>query len=129
MRKLAERTQKSLDEISVSVNIINQNINNMSEQAKLTSSEMQESSKLSVQLINDVTNTKEALALTGKKSTIVMQKSTYIATKTKELIAHMQNIVESTKENETLGIKINEVSQTLSQSSISLEKSLKEFKV
>ena len=129
VRKLAERTQKSLDEISVSVNIINQNINNMSEQAKLTSSEMQESSKLSVQLINDVTNTKEALALTGKKSTIVMQKSTYIATKTKELIAHMQNIVESTKENETLGIKINEVSQTLSQSSISLEKSLKEFKV
>ena len=129
VRKLAERTQKSLDEISVSVNVINQNINNMSEQAKLTSQEMQNSSKLSVMLIDDVTRTKENLALTGEKSTNVMQKSTYIATKTKELIAHVQDIVESSKENESLSSKINEVSQTLSKSSISLESSLKEFKV
>ena len=129
VRKLAERTQKSLDEISISVNVINQNINNMSEQAKLTSSEMQETSKLSVELINNVTNTKGSLTLTSEKSTNVMQKATYIATKTKELIKLMQDIVESTNQNEDLGHQINEVSDILTQSATSLEQSLKEFKV
>jgi len=129
VRKLAERTQKSLDEIRVSVNVINQNINNMSEQAKLTSTEMQETSKLSVELIDDVTNTKENLTLTSEKSTNVMQKATYIATRTKELISLMQAIVDSTNENEDLSIKIHEVSDILSQSANSLEDSLKEFKV
>ncbi len=129
VRKLAERTQKSLDEISISVNVINQNINNMSEQAKLTSTEMQETSKLSVNLINEVTSTKGKLTLTSEKSTVVMQKATYIATKTKELITLMQAIVESTNKNENLGSQIHEVSDVLSQSAISLEDSLKEFKV
>ena len=129
VRKLAERTQKSLDEISVSVNVINQNINNMSEQAKLTSQEMQETSKLSVVLIEDVTQTREKLTLTSEKSTVVMQKATYIATKTKELIILMTDIVDSANENENLSEKIHEVSDVLAQNAVSLENSLKEFKI
>ena len=129
VRKLAERTQKSLDEISVSVNVINQNISNMSEQAKATSQEMQETSRLSVELIDNVTSTKGNLTLTSEKSTNVMQKATYIATRTKELITLMKAIVDSTNENEDLGNKIHEVSNVLSQSANSLEDSLKKFKV
>ena len=129
VRKLAERTQKSLDEIKVSVNVINQNIDNMSEEAKLTSLEIEETSKLSVELINNVTNTKEQLTITEDKSTHVMQKATYIATKTKELISFMKSIVDSSNENGKLSTKINEVSDILAKSSNTLEKSLKEFKI
>ncbi len=129
VRKLAERTQKSLNEISISVNVINQNIGNMSEQAKITSKEIHETSELSVELIQDVSSTKDRLHSTNDKSTNVMQKATYIATRTKQLIEIMQTIVESTNKNESLGVQINEVSNTLSQSATSLEDSLKEFKV
>ena len=129
VRKLAERTQKSLDEIRVSVNVINQNINNMSEQAKLTTSEMQETSKLSVELITDAANSKEKLNLTSEKSTNVMQKATYIATKTQELLDLMKAIVDSANENEDLSQKINGVSEILSAKAKELEKSLEEFKV
>ncbi len=129
VRNLAERTQKSIDEISISVNVINQNINNMAEQAKLTSVEMQETSKLSVDLIDNVTSTKDNLVLTGEKSTNVMQKATYIATKTKELINYMQHIVESSNENENLGAEIHKVSSVLSDNANSLENMLEEFKI
>lgn len=129
VRKLAERTQKSLDEISVSVNVINQNINNMSEQAKITSIEMQETSTLSEELISNVTSTKSNLTITIGKSSNVMQKTIYIATKTKELIELMNTIVSSSKTNEDLGYKIHEASSILSRSANSLEDSLKKFKV
>lgn len=129
VRKLAERTQKSLDEIRVSVNVINQNINNMSEQAKLTTSEMQETSKLSLELITDAANSKEKLNLTGEKSTNVMQKAIYIATRTQELLDLMKAIVDSANENEDLSQKINGVSEILSTKAKELEKSLEEFKV
>ncbi len=129
VRNLAERTQRSIDEISVSVNLINQNINNMAEQAKLTSLEMQETSKLSVELINNVTSTKDKLVLTGDKSTSVMQKATYIGTQTKELISCMQHIVDSSKENKVLGTEIHEVSSILSSNANSLQNMLEEFKV
>ncbi len=129
VRKLAERTQKSLDEISVSVNVINQNISNMSDQAKLTSYEIQETSKLSFELIDDATNTKDKLSITSTKSAGVMQKTTYIATKTKELMVMMSAIVDSTNENEELGVKIREVSEILSKNANSLEELLEEFKV
>ena len=129
VRKLAERTQKSLDEIRVSVNVINQNINNMAEQSKLISVEMQETSKLSVELISDVTGTKDKLNVTSGKSTNVMQKAIYIATKTKELIVFMKAIVESSSENEKLSTNIHEVADILSENANVLENSLKEFKV
>jgi methyl-accepting chemotaxis protein len=101
----------------------------MSEQAKLTSSEMQETSKLSVELIDDVVDNKEKLNLTSEKSTNVMQKAIYIATKTKELTTLMKTIVDSANENEDLSQKINNVSDILSSKANELEKSLEEFKV
>ncbi len=90
---------------------------------------MQETSKLSVELIDDVTNTKEKLNLTSEKSTNVMQKATYIATKTKELITLMTAIVDSSNQNEDLSVKIHEVSDILSKNANSLENLLEEFKV
>jgi len=128
VRKLAERTQKSLAEISTSISLINQNIGNMSEQAELTSQNMNETATLSSELIVTVSDTKERLSSTSKNSSIVMQKTTYVATKTKNLMEFMDDIVNSAKLNSDLNIEISSVSNTLSQNANSLENSLKEFK-
>ncbi len=129
VRKLAERTQKSLSEISVSVNMINQNINNMSEQAELAAQEMSETTELSTELITNVSDTKDRLTVTSEKSAVVMQKTTYIATKTKNLIRLMNVIVESSSQTENLNNDIKEVAIVLERKAEELESSLKEFKV
>jgi len=67
--------------------------------------------------------------LTSEKSTDVMQKSTYIASKTQELIALMNEIVSSADQSEDLSKKINVVSNILSDKANELETSLEEFKV
>jgi len=129
VRQLAERTQKSLDEISISVKVINQNIHNMAEQSSISSKEMSETTKLSEELILDVIQTKNTLTLTSEKSTDTMQKSTYIASKTQELITLMNEIVSSANQSEDLSKKINVVSNILSDKANELETSLEEFKV
>ena len=129
VRKLAERTQKSLVEISVSVNMINQNINNMSEQAELTSKEMEETAELSTHLISNVSDIENKLTVTNEKSTQLMQKTTHIANKTKELIKLMDIIVESSNVTENLNNDIKNVADILDKRAEELDTALKEFKV
>lgn len=129
VRKLAERTQKSLDEISASVNMITQNISNMSEQATLTSQEMLETSKLSEALISNVKETQEKLNATTGKSSDVMQQATYIATRTKDLINTMSEIVDESASNEALSHEVGTTSTVLADSANKLEHSLTQFKV
>ena len=129
VRKLAERTQKSLDEISVSVNMITQNIANMSDQATLTSKEMLAISKLSEGLISNVKETQERLSATTGKSSDVMQKATYIAARTKDLIQSMSEIVDESASNDALSHEVGATSTVLAESASKLERSLSQFKV
>jgi len=76
-----------------------------------------------------VQDTKAKLSSTYEKSTKVMHKSTYIATKTKNLIHLMSNIVSDTSLNKKLSQNVGEVSHALSSSAIKLEQTLKQFKV
>jgi len=129
VRKLAERTQKSLLEISANVNVITQSVNTISQDTETTTKEMGSSSLLAQELISLVQDTKAKLSSTYEKSTKVMHKSTYIATKTKNLIHLMSNIVSDTSLNKKLSQNVGEVSHALSSSAIKLEQTLKQFKV
>lgn len=129
VRKLAERTQKSLLEISANVNVITQSVNDISQETEKTTREMENSSRQAQELILHVEDTKEKLSSTYAKSTEVMHKSTYIATKTKSLISLMSNIVADTSLNKKLSHEVEEVSNALSSSAHELEQTLKQFKV
>ena len=129
VRKLAERTQKSLLEISANVNVITQSVNDITDQTKQSTVEMLDSSTLARELIVRVEDTKIKLSRTYEKSTEVMHKSTYIATKTKNLIDLMSSIIKDTSINKKLSQEVNDVSVSLTSSSIELESSLKQFKV
>jgi len=129
VRKLAERTQKSLLEISANVNVITQSVNDISEDTKQTTEEMIESSKLARELILHVEGTKEKLSSTYVKSTEVRNKTTYIATRTKNLVDLMASIVKGTSLNKKLSQEVGEVSTSLSSSANELAKTLKQYKV
>lgn len=129
VRKLAERTQKSLLEISANVNIITQSVNEITEQTVQTTQDMQANSRLAEELIVRVEDTKSKLATTYEKSTEVMYKSTYIATRTKSLIELMSNIIQDTSINKKLSHEVEEVSLSLASSANALEQELKQFRL
>jgi len=129
VRKLAERTQKSLSEISANVNLVTQNVGDISEETHLTSSNMKEISDSAQELIGTSSETKENIAITSKKSTDVMHQSTYIATKTKALIDIMDEIIKISSENSNLRTNVEDSAEVLSQDSQKLNAELSKFKI
>ena len=129
VRKLAERTQKSLSEISANVNMITQNVVEISEDTDKTSSNMQEISVSAQELISSSEETKENLISTQEKSTLVMHQSTYIATKTKSLIENMAEIIELSSHNTELRLLVEESAEKLADDAEKLENELSKFKI
>jgi|FLOH01.1.fsa_nt_gi methyl-accepting chemotaxis protein len=129
VRKLAERTQKSLSEISANVNLITQNVVEISGETEETSHSMQDIAKSANELIILSEETKENLALTTTKSKDVVHQSIYIATKTKELIKNMDEVIEISLKNTSLRLSVQNASSTLSGEANKLEDTLNQFKV
>ncbi len=129
VRKLAERTQKSLSEISANVNLITQNIVEISEETDLTSKNMKQISNSAQVLISSSQETKDNLSVTQEKSTEVMHQSTFIATKTKSLISNMDEIIHLSSKNTHLRTLVEETVFALSTDSKKLEDELNKFKI
>ncbi|WP_321777303.1 methyl-accepting chemotaxis protein [Sulfurimonas sp.] len=129
VRKLAERTQKSLGEISANVNLITQNVVEISEETNTTSKNMIQISESAQELIEDSMQTKENLLKTTGQSKDVMYQSTYIATKTKELITNMDEMIQLSNENIKFRIDVKNSSNLLSNEAQSLQDELSKFKV
>ncbi|EDZ63262.1 methyl-accepting chemotaxis sensory transducer, nitrate/nitrite sensing [Sulfurimonas gotlandica GD1] len=129
VRKLAERTQKSLSEISANVNLITQNVIEIAEETDKTSRNMQDISGSAQELIADSQETKDNLSVTTDKSKDVMHQSTYIATKTKELITYMDEIIELSNENIEHRTKVESSVNKLSSDSDKLQHELSKFRV
>ena len=129
VRKLAERTQKSLGEIGANVNLITQNVVEIAQETEHTSQNMDEISKSAQELIVASNDTKETLMQTKDSSTDVMHQSTYIATKTKELASNMDEIVVVSTKNNELRTTIEAVVSTLKQDGDTLKNELSKFKI
>lgn len=129
VRKLAERTQKSLSEISANVNLITQNVVEISEETSLSSKNMQDISSSARELIEASQETKDNLLVTKDRSTDVMHQSTYIATKTKDLILSMDEMIELSSRNTQLREDVAQTVTTLSSDAQKLESELSKFKI
>lgn len=129
VRKLAERTQKSLSEISANVNLITQNVIEISEETLKTSKNMSNISDSAQALISSSQETKENLFITTDKSSNVMHQSTYIATKTKELIRDMDEIIEISQRNTEHRNLLDEAATKLSNDANRLQNELSKFKI
>ena len=129
VRKLAERTQKSLSEISANINLITQNVVEIADETEQTSKNMQEISSSAQELISSSENTRDNLAITREKSTQVMHESIYIATKTKSLISGMEDIIELSSRNSKLRDSVNNAVNTLTVDAKELDEELNKFKI
>jgi len=129
VRKLAERTQKSLSEISANVNLITQNVVEISEETDKTSDSMHEIAQSAQELISSSNETKDNLVVTKDKSKDVMHQSVFIATKTKTLIATMDEIVNVASKNSELRHTVEEAVESLTQDAQKLQSELSKFKI
>jgi methyl-accepting chemotaxis protein len=129
VRKLAERTQKSLSEISANVNLITQNVVDISQGTEKTTQNMIKISDSAQELIATSEETKDNLSRTREKSVDVMHQSTYIATKTKLLISSMDEILELSSKNNNLGKLVKDSVTSLESGSQRLEDELGKFTV
>jgi len=127
VRKLAERTQKSLSEISVNVNLITQNVVEISEGTNSTTQNMHKISSSAQELIVSAQDTKEKLTCTQEQSSSVMHQSTFIATRTKELIVNMDEIIKVSEKNLELREDVEETVLTLTRDSEELKAELSKF--
>jgi len=129
VRKLAERTQKSLAEISANVNLITQNVVEIAEETDNTSQGMHKIAGSAQELIASSNETKEKLLVTKEKSSDAMHQSVFIATKTKTLISTMDEIVEIAQTNGALRDTVENTVNKLSTDAKKLQNELSKFKI
>ena len=129
VRKLAERTQKSLHEINTSTNLITQSVDEIATGTQNTSNNMLTISNATQELIDASHETKDNLVLTEKKSKDVMHQNVYVTTKIKELITFMQNIIALTKQTDSIEDDLNDISVHVTRSMQELASELSKFKI
>jgi len=129
VRKLAERTQRSLSEISANVNLITQNVIEIAEETQKTSQNMNNIANSAQELIASSQDTKENLSITANRSNDAMHQSTYIATKTKELMEEMEQIIEISRKNTEHRNLVDDAASKLSMDANRLQSELSKFRI
>jgi len=129
VRKLAEKTQKSLEEINSNISLITQNINEITEDSIKTSKNIEKITELSNNLIKEAENTKENLKTTFNSSQEVMKHTIYISTKTKSFTEIVDKIIKLSKEIIEIKDKIHSIIQKIKININDLIKEVKKFKI
>ena len=122
VRKLAERTQKSLSEIDASINIIVQGITEAKEEIEENASAFQEVSKETDLLIDQTNQTKESLNATIQNAQLASKETIKINTHvrllidaTEELLGESEISKDVAKELTSIVTKLNSISSELNQ--------------
>ncbi|HIO70912.1 MAG TPA: HAMP domain-containing protein [Campylobacterales bacterium] len=129
IRKLAERTQKSLAEISSTTNVITQSITEISTETDRTSEENSKIAENANTLIDEASETGNTLKKSLKVSKQLVSKNTFVATKVREIVETIQNILETSQVNRKLAHDTHEISNNMAKSSESLNQELNRFKI
>jgi methyl-accepting chemotaxis protein len=129
IRKLAERTQKSLAEISATTNIITQSITEISTETDRTHKENLKISENTTTLITDAKETGNRLKGSLKTSRQLVSKNTYVATKIRDLIDAMDRVMEISEKNKSLANSTSEIANHLALNSENLNDELNKFTI
>jgi len=128
VRKLAERTQKSLSEINATINVIIQSVNEASEQMKANAQNIEALSDISKHVENNINTTVETMDRTNtltQKSAISSQE---ISTHTSDMLIKIQLISDISYENDASMKELSSIADNLSNSSEELNTKLDYFK-
>ena len=129
IRKLAAKTSNSLTEINANVKSVVDGIEEMSGQTAQTSEHMVNVSQRARGLMEDAGVTGDRLKGSVATSSALVLKTTYIATRTKDLIETMNSLVDLSNRNRTAADGVGAVSTQLAFKTEDLRKTLNHFKV
>ncbi|MEA3374418.1 MAG: methyl-accepting chemotaxis protein [Campylobacterota bacterium] len=128
VRKLAERTQKSLTEIEISVGTIVQSTNDASDKMSDNATKMAKLTEVFTDVEGMIDATSETMAETVKVSDVSLQDSIVIVNEIDWIITKVEEINAHSKSNRQSVDQIIEDSHRLNEVAGSLEKRIGEFK-
>lgn len=129
VRNLASKTQNSLHQISTSVTTVVSGIEAMYSETERASAHMLSVSEQARKLMEEAGGTGDKLGGSVSISSSLVQKSTYIATRTKELIDTMNQLVALSGQNQDLASGVGAVTAGLAAKTEELKSMLSQFKV
>ncbi|MEA3371145.1 MAG: methyl-accepting chemotaxis protein [Campylobacterota bacterium] len=129
VRKLAERTQKSLSEINATINVIVQSIVDSSNQMNTNSEEIEELAKISIQVGDKINETAEIMSDSTRMSENILDGYRDNAQKTDNIIEKINHISGISNENIKSISDVAKASEHLHKMTDELSARLQEFKV
>ncbi len=129
VRQLAAKTQSSLAQINASVKSVVQGVEKVCDANERGAARMREISGATRELIESIGETGDRLRGAVDISSDLVRKSTYIATRTKQLIEMMQQSMVLAQQNQTVAVEVEGVSGALAEKSESVRSALASFRV
>jgi methyl-accepting chemotaxis protein len=128
VRKLAERTQKSLSEINATVNIIVQNIVEASSKMNQNAESIQSLSTISEEVEEKISNSGDKLSIAYNESQITTKKTLEVASYTDNIISKINDINNLSSQNARSVEEIATSAEHLANLTDSLNSKLETFK-
>ncbi len=129
VRKLAERTQTSLLDISTTTNVIVQTIHDVTTETENISQSFYHLSKETNTLISDSQNTSEKLSNTIRISAQQTSEHTVVAQTVETFMKHIDDVTTLSANNNALGEKVKDISKHLSAKAESANVELRRFRI
>ena len=128
VRKLAERTQKSLSEIDMRVSTIVQAINGVSDKIHDNASTIENLANISNDVESKIAMTSEAIESSNQVAIESKHSSQEMTEKIEEIITHIQDIATLSDANETSALSIEDDLKRLVEVASRLQVTIDEFK-
>ncbi len=128
VRKLAERTQKSLTEINATINVIIQSTLDASQQMKNNAKNIESLSDISKDVEQNINTTVDTMNKTNKLTQESARSAKEITTHTNDMLIKIENISKISHENDGSMQELSEIADTLYNSSDALNAKLEYFK-
>lgn len=127
VRKLAERTQKSLSEINATINVIAQSVTEVGEQMYSNAKNIQHLSAISKNVESNINNSVDAIDKTTALTEKSVQSSHQILSLNKDMLHQIETIANISKENDTGMQELSNIADNLYRSAVDLNSKLNRF--
>ena len=128
VRQLAAKTQSSLSQINQSVTTVVSGVENLYGETEQSSRRMLEIAESTRGLIATAGDSGDRLSGAVQTSSDLVRKSTFIATRTKQLMEQMKRMSQVSDQNSSVAHEVEEVSAAMAQKSEGLRDNLGRFK-
>ncbi len=129
VRKLAERTQKSLTEIDATISVVVQSVGDVSENMNKNAENIKNLSSDALGVKDIADETQQKILTTIETSKKASQAAVEISYMTKTLITKMNDTMTVTIQNQNISDELIEIAKELSRASDDLDRQMKGFKV